>query len=215
LWRWRLYDFNQTKKHDLIDGFIQKTAQFLSVKRDQKQFKTQLSKSVFTESEPITIDAELYNENYELISSPEVSLKLKGPDDKISSYSFNKNDNSYSLPLGNLSAGSYSYTAATVWNGKSFSSGGNFTVIAQNIEEVNTRADWGLLNQLAKNYDGEFVFANQVSSLADKIRKHKNIKSILRTQTETEPLIDWKWLFGLLLLCLITEWFLRKRNGLY
>jgi hypothetical protein len=215
LWRWRLYDFNQTKKHDLIDGFINKTAQFLSVKRDQKQFKTQLSKTVYTESETITLDAELYNENYELINTPDVTLKLKGPDDKISSYTFNKNDNSYSFPFGNLSAGNYAYTASTVWNGKSFSATGNFTVIAQNIEEVNTRADWGLLSQLAKNYDGEFVYANQVASLSDKIRKHKNIKSIIRTNTETEPLIDWKWLFGLLLLCLSAEWFLRKRNGLY
>lgn len=215
LWRWRMYDFNQHKNHNLVDEYIIKTAQFLAVKHDQKQFRTQLQKNVFIESEQVVLDAELYNENFELINVPEVNLQLTDEQGKKNNYSLNKNDHSYSLNLGNLAAGKYSYTANTSWNSRNLSSSGNFTVIAQNIEEINTRADFGLLNQLATNYGGSFVFADQVGSLKDLIKKHPAIKTIIRSSIQTEPLINWKCIFGFLIFLLALEWFLRKRSGLY
>ncbi len=215
IWRWRFYDFFQHKNHDAVDDYILKTAQYLSVKHDKKQFRSQLPKSVFTESENITIDAELYNENFELINTPDVNVVLVDENSKRTSFNMNKAGNSYSLNLGNLSAGKYAYSCNTAFNGKSFSSGGNFTVVYQNIEEVNTTADFGMLNQLAKNYKGEFVFPDNMSSLKERIRKNNNIKNIIRTESHTEPLIDWKWLFALLTILLGAEWYLRKTNGAY
>jgi hypothetical protein len=99
--------------------------------------------------------------------------------------------------------------------GKAYTSSGNFRVTALNIEEVNTSADFGMLNELAKSYQGEFVFAQAVQSLRDKIKSNPNIKTLLRSQVNSEPLINWKWLFGALILFLSLEWFVRKRNGNY
>lgn len=215
VWRWRFYDFFQHKNHEAVDDYILKTAQYLSVKHDKKQFRSQLPKSVFTESENITIDAELYNENFELINTPDVSVALVDENNKRTSFNMNKTGNAYSLNLGNLSAGKYSYSCNTAFNGKSFSSGGSFTVVYQNIEEVNTTADFGMLNQLAKNYNGEFVFPGNIASLKEKIKNNNHIKNIIRTESHTEPLINWKWLFALLIILLGTEWYLRKTNGAY
>jgi hypothetical protein len=215
LWRWRFYDYFQHKNHDAVDDFILKTAQFLSVKHDKKQFRTQLAKSVFTESENISIDAELYNENYELINTPDVNVTLVDENGKRSVWSMNKNSNAYSLNIGHLSAGKYTYACNTAFNGKSFSSNGSFTVVYQNIEDVNTTADFGTLNQLSKNYNGAFVFANNISSLKESIRQNKKMQSIIRTESHSEPLIHWKWLFALLLLLLGAEWYIRKTNGGY
>ena len=215
LWRWRFYDYYQHKNYDATDDFILKTAQYLSVKHDKKQFRSQLPKSVFTESENITIDAELYNENFELINNPDVNVTVIDESNKRTNYSMNKSGNSYSLNIGNLSAGKYTYSCNTSFNGKAFSSGGSFTVVYQNIEEVNTTADFGTLSQLAKNYNGEFVFANNIASLKEKIKNNDNIKNIIRTESHTEPLINWKWLFALLIILLGAEWYLRKTNGAY
>lgn len=215
IWRWRFYDFLQHKNNDAVDNFIIKTAQYLSVKHDKKQFRTQIAKSIFNESEPVTIDAELYNENYELINNPDVSLVLTNENNKRENYTMNKNSNSYSLNMGNLSAGKYTYTASTIFNGKSFSSTGYFTIVYQNIEEVNTKADFGMLHQLAKNYNGEFLFANQFNLLKEKLKENKRIQNIIKTESISEPLINWKWLFGLLIVCLGAEWYLRKTNGSY
>lgn len=215
IWRWRFYDYYQHKNHDAVDEFIIKTAQYLSVKHDKKQFRSQVAKGVYSESENITIDAELYNENYELINTPDVNVALVDEAGKRMTYTMNKSGNSYSLNMGNLSAGKYNYVCSTSFNGKAFSSNGSLTVVYQNIEEVNTTADFGTLNQLAKNYQGEFVFANAIASLKEKIQKNERMKSLIRTESHTEPLIDWKWLFGLLLLLLAAEWYLRKTNGAY
>jgi hypothetical protein len=215
IWRWRFYDFFQHKNHDAVDDFLLKTAQYLSVKHDKKQFRSQLPKSVFTESENIVLDAELYNENYELINTPDVTVALTDENGKRSTFTMNKSGNSYSLNMGNFSAGKYNYACNTAFNGKAYSSGGSFTVVYQNIEDVNTTADFGTLNQLAKNYNGEFVFADQISSLKEKIRSNEKIKNIIRTESHTEPLINWKWLFALLIILLGAEWYLRKTNGAY
>lgn len=215
IWRWRLYDFNQHKNHTLVDDYLLKTAQYLSVKHDKKQFRTTIAKSVYTESEPITFDAELYNENYELINTPDVNLVLIDSANKKYNYSLNKNGNSYSLNIGNLAAGKYTYSTSTSFNGKAYTAGGNFMVIAQNIEEINTTADFGMLNQLAKNYGGEFMYPSQISDLKDKIKNNASIKTILRSTVSNDPLIDWKWLFAILIALLSIEWFVRKRSGNY
>lgn len=215
IWRWRFYDFFLHKNHDAVDDFILKTAQYLSVKNDKKQFRSQLAKSIFSESENITIDAELYNENFELVNTPDVKVALISEDGKRLEYSMNKSGNSYSLNMGNLSAGKYNYACNCAFNGKSFSSNGSFNVVYQNIEQVNTTADFGTLSQLAKNYNGAFVFPNELSSLKEKIQLNDKVKNIIRTESHIEPLINWKWLFLLLIILLGVEWYVRKTNGAY
>lgn len=215
IWRWRLFDFNQHKNHNLVDDYMLKTAQYLAVKQDKEKFRVQVSKSVFSESEPISFDAELYNENYELINTPEVNIVLSNGSSKGDGYTMNKMESSYSLTLTNLSSGNYNYKATTSFNGKSYSASGSLVVVGQNLEAMNTTADFGMLNQLAKNYEGEFVFANQIESLADKIKKNQQIKPLLRANIQNDPLINWKWLFGLFIAFLALEWFVRKRTGNY
>ena len=215
IWRWRLYNYEQYKNFNQVDDCILKTAQYLSVKRDKKQFRTTMPKSVYTESEPVSFDAELYNENYELVNTPDVQLTLLDEKNQKKSYTLNKEGSSYTLNIGNLAAGKYSYVTNTSHNGKAYSASGTFNVIAQNIEEINTTADFGLLNQLAKNYGGEFVFSKDIVSLKEKIKNNKNIKTLIRSDVNTEALIHWKWLFALLALLLSAEWFIRKRSGNY
>jgi hypothetical protein len=114
-------------------------------------------------------------------------------------FTMNKNGNSYSLNIGNLGAGKYSYATSTSFNGQQYTATGNLIVVAQHIEEVNTTADFGILDQLAKNYGGEFVYPPQIASLKEKIKRNASIKTILRSTVNTYPLIDWKWLFALLI----------------
>jgi hypothetical protein len=41
------------------------------------------------------------------------------------------------------------------------------------------------------------------------------MKNLIRTEVQTDPLINWKWLFGLFMVLLGVEWFIRKRSGQY
>jgi len=48
---------------------------------------------------------------------------------------------------------------------------------------------------------------------ADEILKNENIKTISYEDRKYDELINMKWLCGLIMILLGTEWFLRKRNG--
>ena len=215
LWRWKLYDYKQHKNFNIVEELVTKTAQFLSVKNDKRKFRLSTSKGLYNETEAITFDAELYNEGYELINTPDVQLEIKDSAGKVLKYTMNKEGNSYAINIGSLSKGRYEYKAYTQSNGKTYSEYGKLSVIAQNIEDLNTTADFGMLKQLAENHNGKFVFANNISSLYDNVKKDENIKTILRRELTTFPLIDKKWLFFLLFGLLALEWFLRKRFGTY
>lgn len=215
LWRWRMHNFLQTKNHKTVDDLIQKSVQFLSVKKDKKNFRIQTNKNIYSQFEPIVFDAEFYNDNYENINTPDVMLQIKNDSGWTMKYTLNKNANAYSLNIGTLSAGKYEYNAQTNFNNTNYTATGTFNVENVNTEMMNTRADWGMMKQLAENNNGHFFYINQMKSISDSIQNNKRIKSIIRTEVMSKPLIDWKWIFGLIVLLFSTEWFLRKRNGAY
>jgi hypothetical protein len=215
IWRWRLYDYIQHKNHQIIDEFIQKTIQFLVVKQDKKPFKAHVSKSIFSINESIAFDAELYNDNYELITPNEVNLIIANNKSERFTYTLNKNEKNYSLDIGTLPAGEYNFEARTSYNGKNYNELGAFKVVDIDIENSNTVADFNLMQQLSNKYGGKFLYPSQVAELANLIPKDKNVNSVIKSELENEPLINWKWLFGVLLALLATEWFVRKRSGGY
>jgi hypothetical protein len=214
-WRWRLYDFVQHKNHTIVDEFLQKTMQFLVVKQDKRQFRTHISKAINTINETISFDAELYNDNYELITPNDVSLTIA--DNKGNRYPFtmNKQEKNYSINIGTLPSGDYNFEAQTNYNGKNYSETGSFKVVNIDIETINTTADFNVMHQLADQYGGRFLYHNQVGELSNLINNNSNVKNVIKTSLDNEPLINWKWLFGLLIALLAAEWFVRKRNGGY
>lgn len=215
LWRWKMYDYKQHKNFEIIEELITKTAQFLSVKNDKRKFRLSTSKSLYSETDAINFDAELYNEGYELINTPDVQLELKDSAGKLMNYTMNKEGNSYTINIGSMAKGRYDYKAYTQFNGKTYSEYGKLNIIAQNLEDMNTTADFGMLKQLAENHSGVFVGSSNISSIYEKIKNDKNVKTILRSELTTFPLIDKKWLFFILFILLAGEWFLRKRFGTY
>jgi hypothetical protein len=163
LWRWRMYQYSQNKKYDAVDDFVLKTAQFLSIKQDNRPFKVQISKSIFSDYESIVFDAELYNTNLELVNTPDVNLVISNDQGIQTKHTMNRENGSYSLNIGSLAAGNYSYSANVNLNGKNYNASGNFVVLEDNIELSNTTADFGLLKQLAEDHNGEFLLSSSIS----------------------------------------------------
>ncbi|MEL7121492.1 MAG: hypothetical protein AAFO07_18740, partial [Bacteroidota bacterium] len=72
IWKWRLFDFLQNQTHDIIDELVGKSVQYVSVKEDKRRFRVTPEKNIFDENERILINAELYNNSYELVNDPDV-----------------------------------------------------------------------------------------------------------------------------------------------
>ncbi|UKJ08635.1 hypothetical protein [Solitalea lacus] len=215
LWRWRLANFQQTGNHEAFNEFLTKTVQYITARDDKRKFRVTQLKKVFDENESIIFNAELYNNSYEPVNDPEVTIILKNKDGKNYNFSFSKSEKAYFLNAGVLPVGEYSYTAKTRLGDKDHQFTGVFIINALNIEELQTTANHQLLYNLAKNNGGEMVTANNIAQLASIITKKETIKTITYEDKQLSELINLKWLFGLILALLSIEWFVRKRNGDY
>lgn len=210
LWRWRLYEYKNFGKHEVVDECIRQTIAFLAANTNDKPFRAVLPKYVWSDQEAITIDAYLLNANNEQINTPEAKFVVTDSLGLKHDFSFERSGNSYRINTGIWPAGSYNYVASTNYNGKTLASTGSFTVASVPLEMMETGADYNLLYGLAHKYNGSFIPAANITSLYDTITKNKNIKPLIQTNTETAPLVDWKWFFFLILLLAVAEWLLRK-----
>ncbi len=213
IWRWRLTEFAQTKKFDATDEIINKCVQYLTVKGDKRRFRVHTPKNVFNANEAIQIDAELYNESYELVNDVDANCVVKGDNGKEYTYTFDKTINAYTLNAGILPVGNYTINAKATYKGKANAATSNFSVRPVIIETLNTQANHQLLNIIATQSGGKSYIPATMSTIQDDIEKNATIKSILYDTFSTRPLIDMKWLFFIILLLLISEWFIRKYNG--
>ncbi|MCB9360119.1 MAG: hypothetical protein H6587_01175 [Flavobacteriales bacterium] len=214
IWRWRIQEFNKTKKHEAIDELINKAVQFLSVKEDKSKFRL-IVKNKFLENEEVLFNAELYNDSYELENEPEIEVLVKNEDGEEFKFNFNKTTKAYYLNAGIFNPGAYQYNASVMLGDKKYTEKGEFQVAKIQLEMNNTIANHQLLANLVKKHDGGLFFPSNLEDISDAIQENNNIASIIFEEKDLKELINLKWIFGLILLLLSAEWFLRKRNGAY
>ena len=213
-WRWRLFDQSQNNSTDNFELLISKMITYLAVKENKSPFKVHV-KNEYNESDEIDITAELYNESYDLVNDSEVEFTLKNENDKAFEYHFFKTSNAYKLELGNLSQGVYSWEAKTILSGKNYTVKGIFIVKEINVEWLNVTANHRLLRNLSQNTNGEFFLPNQLNDLRTSVLNRDDIVTVVYKEKSFKDLIDYKWLFFVIVLLLSVEWFIRKYNGAY
>ena len=214
IWRWRMANFAKVGNQQAFDDLFSKIIQYLAVKEDKSQFRVMMKNNI-PENESVEIDAELYNDSYQLVNEPEVNIVVTDADKKNFPYSFSRTSNSYYLNAGSLPPGEYSYKASTSYGGKSFQKTGMFTVLALNIESLNTVANHLLLNNMANRHKGEMVYPAQLDKIEQLLSARDDMKTIVYTQKRYTDLVSLLPYLLLLLGLLSTEWFIRKRNGSY
>ncbi len=210
LWKWKLRNYAEHQNFDLFNELISKCIQFLSVKSDKSFFRIK-SPRLIPENEVLSIEAEVYNKSYELITEPDVLLKLINQDQKQFNYTFGKTGTGYKLDLGALPAGEYRYEASVNANNEIYKKAGTIAVQEVIAEKLNTVADHQLLFQLSAKSGGKLLYPSQTGQLAKQILANEYIRPVAYTQTSTVEIIDLRWLFWLVLIFFGIEWFFRKR----
>ncbi len=215
IWRWRLFDYLQHENHVLFNELISKTVQYLSVKEDKRKFRVSLPKNIFDENEPVFFDAELYNNSYELINTPDVQLTVTNADGKDFNYVLNKVGRAYQLEIGILPVGNYRYRASVSSDGQVLSAEGRFSVQPIQLELFERTADHNLLRLISNRYGGQLIAPDSISQLPGIIAGRDTVKPVVFQNTTTRSAINLRWLFFLALALLSAEWFLRRYWGGY
>lgn len=211
IWRWRLQNYLLNNSTSAIDDLILKTAQLLSNKQNNSKFRIE-KKDIYLQKEDIILSAQLYNDNYELINEPEVIIKIIGKGNS-GTYNFAKDNNAYTLNIGSLPEGEYSFIASTEYDGKKYYERGNFVVSAENMELMNLTAKHNMLYTLSAKTNAQLVYPLDVFTLKEIIQKNESIKPIIHINIENKKFISLWWYWLMIILALGTEWFLRKYWG--
>lgn len=214
IWKWKMNEYIRTSESKNFTELIQKISQYLVVKQNTSALRVTFPKR-FTIDEEVEVKAEFYNESMELITKPIIELKLKDEKNKSDKYQFGAVSNFYKLSLGKLKPGKYEWTASCKYNGKSYSKSGVFIVENIQLENIESAADHNLLNQIAKQSNGQFYELKNINQLLNDIEKRKDITEMSYSEASFNDLIDYKWLFFLIVLIFGTEWFLRRWFGGY
>jgi hypothetical protein len=214
IWKWRLYNYAKTKDHEAFNELINKIIQYLSLKDQKKNFRI-YSPSNFLETESVILDAEVYNESYELTTEPEVEIEIKDEEGTQFPFVFNKTSNAYHLDAGTFAPGNYTYNAQAKFADNTYSASCQFSVSSIDLEAINTVADHHLLFQLSEGSDAKMYQPAQMDQLADDLLARDDIRTVSYARKKYEDLLNKGWLFAVILGLLTLEWFLRKRAGSY
>jgi hypothetical protein len=215
IWKWRLFDYLQNQNQDLFNELIGKTIQYVGLKEDKRRFRINMDKNIFDENEQVIFDGELYNDNYELINEPDVTIKISDEDGKDYDFAFNRVNNAYTLNAGILPVGNYRFTANTVAGGERLQFDGQFTVQPIQLELFESTADHRLLQLISDEYGGEVVAPDAIAGIADMIAAKETVAPVIYQSVTTRSVINLKWIFFMLFVFLTAEWFLRRYFGGY
>jgi hypothetical protein len=213
-WRWRLYNYQTSGNHDAFNELTQKMIQYLALKENEDNFNV-YHPALFQETDAIELRAELYNDSYELVNTPEVNILIVNDSLQEFAYQFDRADDFYLLNAGNLEPGDYTFEAETDLGNQHFTEKGSFSIVKSELEIQNLQADFDLLNQLSAQTGGKFYPFAEYGTLLDTIVANKQITVQQHQQTFQTEWINLKSIFLILILLLGVEWFLRKFWGIY
>lgn len=213
LWKWRLFEYLEKQETPAFNEILDKVIDYVSQEKDDRLFRLRKNKLLFDETEEITFQAELYNETLERINDPDVFFELIDSSGNISEYTFDKLGMGYHLNLGRLTPGNYSYRATTTTGGKNHEEQGEFSVRSIDIELHDLQADHQTLNVLAVENQGKVFYDFQ--ELKENLETDTTLKPILIESRVKSAMIDWKWIFGIIIFIFTAEWVIRRYYGSY
>ena len=208
LWKWRLADYQNNSTHEHFDRLMSQMVNFAAVTDQRDRFIVETERH-YSDFEPIDIDAQLYNDAYELFNTPEATFSLMG-DSVKGDFNFTRRGDSYTLSLGRLPEGLYRYRATTQYDGNTLTAEGSFAVEALHLERANLTADHSLLRSISAVTGGKMYHTDQLDELRDELSA---LKPTIYTHTRFSELIGLPWVLLLIVLLLGAEWVLRKYYG--
>ncbi len=215
-WRWQLVPEDLESDAVRFEQLVGNLIQWLYATDDDRLVRVEPTESSFAEGDPVILRGEVYDEALRPLSDASLSVQVTSPEGQIFPYEMQPRGNGrFSLDVGSLPAGSYTYTAeATRDEVVLGSDAGSFSIGRRMLEFRRTRADFDLLRQVASRSGGTMVMADDPSGLESSIRSLSGF--LPQTETSLDQIRLWqRYIFLILILLLLsTEWFFRKRWGL-
>jgi hypothetical protein len=212
LWKWRAQSFLDTDSFEEFDNFFGKIIQYLASNKRRSRLEV-TNETFYYNNNSIKISAQYFDQNFVFDSRASLIITVANSEtnDKVVLPMLLKN-NFYEIDLNSLPAGEYSYSVAV--SDQTVVRSGSFTILDFNVEQQFLNAEVTKLRRLATNTNGSAFFITETSAMMNALLTDNRYQQIQKRAQKVVPLIDWKYLLGLIILLLTAEWFIRKYNGL-
>lgn len=212
LWKWKMFDYQKNESHDNFNELFQSISQYLTLNKDKRKLRLQYPK-IINEGEKFYMDAQLYNDNYQLIEDAEMRLVLTDPNEKEFIYSFSPIKRKYKTVIKNLNKGNYEFKVSSKFKNEFAEQNGTFVVLESRLEQKQKIANWKTLKQISSNTNGQFIKKVNFDNYSEIISSNIDSNQKVYFYKYLSDLIKKKSIFLLILLCLFLEWIIRKRLG--
>jgi hypothetical protein len=211
-WRWRMNSFTNNQSFEIYDAFISNLMQYLAVSFKNSRLNV-TANAMYYANETIQISANYLDENLNVNTKSTLWLSISNKEiNYINKIPFAIENNLFLAELSNLPSGEYHYTVTVENQPDVFN--GIFKVLPFEVEQQFATSADDDLNKLALKTGGKVFYNSQEELLINSLINDERNKSTLKSTISKTPLIDWKWLLGIIICCLSIEWFLRKYSGL-
>tara|TARA_R110000868_G_scaffold36074_3_gene128458 strand:+ start:7866 stop:9902 length:2037 start_codon:yes stop_codon:yes gene_type:complete len=212
LWKWRLQSYKNDKTFTNFDAFLGKLILYLSTSKGKNRFVLDYN-PIYNNSSETKIRATYFDEAFSFDSNASINIKVT---DKTNNKSIEVpmllKEGYYEADLSNLSSGEYTFIASVAK--ENLSRSGSFSILDFDAEKQFSSSDYGKMQRLANNTKGKLYFLGQVESLIKDLEVDPNYVPTQKSKQIVVPLIDFKFLLGIIIAALSLEWFIRKYNGL-
>jgi hypothetical protein len=213
IWKWRANSFLAQENFIEFDTFLGKLVQYLASNKKRERLTVNYE-SFYYGNREIQLTAQYFNPSYEFDANANLTAIIKNKDtEETTTYPMLLSSGFYTVDLNNLPPASYDFTVRA--EGKNISKSGSFKILEFDIEKQFLNADTNRLNAIASKTNGKIFHIDQdAQNLVLELINDQRFKTIEKSNEKVVSLIDWKYLLGLIALCLALEWFLRKYYGL-
>ncbi|HCO83208.1 MAG TPA: hypothetical protein DIT95_06720, partial [Arenibacter sp.] len=212
IWKWRVQNYRNDQTFKDFDAFLGKLTLYLSTSKGKNRFVLDYS-SIYNNSSETKIKATYFDEAFVFDSNASINIKVESKSTNTSvEVPMLLKDGYYEADLSNLPPGKYDF-AATVTKGN-LSRSGSFSILDFDAEKQFSSSNYAKLNRLAKNTGGKLYFPDHMDSLVKALETDPKFVPVQKSKQNVVPLIDFKFLLGIIIAALSLEWFIRKYNGL-
>ena len=212
IWKWRVQNYRNDQTFKDFDAFLGKLILYLSTSKGKNRFVLDYS-SIYNNSSETKIKATYFDEAFVFDSNASINIKVESKSTNTSvEVPMLLKDGYYEADLSNLPPGKYDFVA-TVTKGN-LSRSGSFSILDFDAEKQFSSSNYAKLNRLAKNTGGKLYFPDHIDSLVKALETDPKFVPVQKSKQNVVPLIDFKFLLGIIIAALSLEWFIRKYNGL-
>ncbi|MFC3809904.1 VWA domain-containing protein [Lacihabitans lacunae] len=214
IFQWRMEEFALSGAHFYVDEVFTKTLQLISIKEDKNKLRVYPLSDTYGIDEKVSFEAEAYNDIFEKIYDQKVTLNIIDEEKKVKTYNFEITKDRSRIEISGLKGGLYTYNATSNIQGKNQTSSGQFLVTEQDLESLNTVADFNFLRTLSNDHNGKFFKNSEILEIRNHLKKDNLVDKIISNE-DLKDFINLRWLLALLVLLAAAEWIIRKYLGSY